>query len=342
MVSDRPRYVRSAATASEGVSAVSRVVASHGSIFRETPQQTDIGVDGFLEPVFKERPFGILAGLQIKSGESYVAADGESFKVAIDEKHIKYWQSLPMPILVVCYRPSEERLAFALVHDSLDHAECHSRRTTILRVPFDQPFDAETIDRLMPVFRRYADQFKIVEFLDGCLSEDPEVRLLGARVVAQHPATINSRIAIKTMRLLLADADSRVREVALFYLGYCVGRIRWSWNPNNKDELEIRHYSAQVCKDLSSDELAVLIQDVREGPLAGPDSQTERLADICHCAWSSVGSYLENVCGDESQPRVDRQSACWISRGASFDDVVQAIEDGDDEARDLLGDILAS
>lgn len=337
----KPRFSRSAAMANEGVAALTKVVASHGSIFRETPQQTDVGIDGFIEPVFSEQSFGILVAVQVKSGDSYLNSAKDAFAIPVTAQHVNYWLSMPMPVLIICYSSSRDILSFTEVHDYVAHETYHERAVERIDVPITRPFCRTTLDDLTPLLRRYADQFRIADFFDQCFSDDADQRLSAVRTLSLHPATRDSRAAIFIMRSMLADPDSRVRLDALHHLGYCVARARWSWNPANRDERSITRFSAAVCRDLTMEEVRGLLSDVQGSLLYGPDSLLERLADVCHCASDTVLNFLDDTASNVSLPIEVRRNACWISRGASLDAMAEALREDDETAHELFGEVFA-
>jgi len=75
------KYKKSQATGKAGVIFVDSIVNQHGSVFRPVHQEDDFGIDGFIELVTAEEASGRLVAVQIKSGDSYLSADGEGFSV---------------------------------------------------------------------------------------------------------------------------------------------------------------------------------------------------------------------------------------------------------------------
>ena len=90
----------------QGVIHVRQVTNKYGHIFREVFEE-DVGVDAHIElcnPA--DTPTGIIIGLQIKSGESYIHAETDSsFTFYPDIDDLEYWQSYTLPLYLVVYRP---------------------------------------------------------------------------------------------------------------------------------------------------------------------------------------------------------------------------------------------
>jgi len=97
-------------TGNEGVIHAWQVTNDAGHIFREV-QKEDVGVDAHIEICRNnDEPTGILAGLQIKSGESYVHSETpKTFTYYPEVDDLEYWQEYSLPLFLVIYRPSEQR-----------------------------------------------------------------------------------------------------------------------------------------------------------------------------------------------------------------------------------------
>ena len=97
-------------TETEGVNYAEKVTNDAGHIFRKILEK-DVGVDAHIEICRnKNEPSGILVGLQIKSGESYVRSETTTtftYYPKVDD--LKYWQKYSLPLFLVIYRPSEQR-----------------------------------------------------------------------------------------------------------------------------------------------------------------------------------------------------------------------------------------
>lgn len=81
----------------------------YGWIEREQPI-SDFGIDMHLEMVDDGKPTGQIFALQVKSGESYFSeSSSESYIYRGKNKHLDYWLSQSMPVLIVIYNPRENR-----------------------------------------------------------------------------------------------------------------------------------------------------------------------------------------------------------------------------------------
>lgn len=134
-------------TALEGVLYVESVVNEHGSIFRHVHQENDVGVDGHIELVRSEAATGKLVGVQVKSGDSYLADNGHEFCVSVDQAHLDYWCSYAIPVILVCYSPSKRIAAWIPIPEYVEHEAYHGRQMPFspIRVPFYRAFDVKAM-----------------------------------------------------------------------------------------------------------------------------------------------------------------------------------------------------
>lgn len=103
-MTDLPQAGNTYAEERRGMSAVQSYAADHAQIWRET-NTGDVGIDGQVEFVTAEGlATGRLIAMQVKSGASYFAhpTDG-GWKFYPAEKHRRYWESFPLPVLVVLH-----------------------------------------------------------------------------------------------------------------------------------------------------------------------------------------------------------------------------------------------
>src|SRR6267378_1104656 len=96
----------------QGLLYVKQIVVEHGDIYREIHLETDIGIDATIEFVKDNEALGRLLAIQIKSGDSYVASGKDKFVVPIDEAHLHYWQDYDLPVVLICYSPSQKLAAW--------------------------------------------------------------------------------------------------------------------------------------------------------------------------------------------------------------------------------------
>jgi hypothetical protein len=113
------RWPKSKQTANEGVIYVETVVNAAGQIFRAVPQETDVGVDAYIELVKSEQCLGQLIAVQIKSGSSYVDQARKAFRVVVTPERVEYWSLYAVPVILVCYSAADKLAAWMPIRDYL-------------------------------------------------------------------------------------------------------------------------------------------------------------------------------------------------------------------------------
>lgn len=103
-----------------GIAAVQTYAAGRKQIWRETGTG-DVGVDGNLEFVNSEGlATGRIVAVQVKSGPSYFANTSDhGWKFYPEAKHRSYWESFPLPVLLVLHDPNSKISYWADIRQSL-------------------------------------------------------------------------------------------------------------------------------------------------------------------------------------------------------------------------------
>jgi hypothetical protein len=97
-----------------GVEAVRLAFAELGWFPKEA-ERPDYGVDLFVETSDEDgRPSGRLLGVQVKSGSSYFAANGDGV-LYVDEAHIEYWLRYSLPVVVAVYDPQTRSASWEVI-----------------------------------------------------------------------------------------------------------------------------------------------------------------------------------------------------------------------------------
>lgn len=91
-----------------GVAEVIRICAKARTIFRPTSTD-DVGIDGFIELVDDGAVTGVIAGVQIKSGDSFIDNTGNKFTFKADQEHFGYWARCSFPVIGIVFSPDYEK-----------------------------------------------------------------------------------------------------------------------------------------------------------------------------------------------------------------------------------------
>ncbi|RPI04211.1 MAG: DUF4365 domain-containing protein [Ignavibacteriae bacterium] len=308
------KYQKNKSICKTGVLYVDGIVNEHGSVFRPVHGEDDLGVDGFIELVKAEIVSGRLIGVQIKSGDSYIAPSDDEFIVNVDKEHLEYWQNFMVPVIIVCYSPSKNIAAWVSVRDYIEH-ERYKENISIkqIRIPFYKKFDVKALSHeITGLAHVRADERILLKSADLCLSNDAQRRHEGFQILANHPDARNLKVTCLFARRLLMDSNTDTAKDALFILGYGVGRYRWSWNPNNRDEMEIISFASDLCSDLSEIEIMRLLELCDKEAFNGPQGLGERFFDIICCCYDLANTVFERVLYDSAQPIIRRANALYL------------------------------
>lgn len=110
----------------------SRILEEFGWIFREQTIE-DYGVDAYFE-IVGERPTNILAGIQIKYGDSHFNVSNKKFTFYLTQKHFDYWTKSSIPIFLMFYIPDKSECYW----QELSNPNLYSK--TSARYNIDIPF----------------------------------------------------------------------------------------------------------------------------------------------------------------------------------------------------------
>lgn len=115
-----------------------------GIIFRET-SSSDIGIDGQIELVDKDgSATGMLAGVQIKSGDSFVDHKKRIFTFKASKEHYKYWANLTIPSIGIVFSPKLKTAAwFNLENHSKEIISNNSSSTIIQKIDISNELSIE-------------------------------------------------------------------------------------------------------------------------------------------------------------------------------------------------------
>ena len=122
----------------------------------------------------------------------------------------------------------------------------------------------------------------------------------------------------------ILDENEETAKDALFMLGYGVGRRRWSWNPNNKEEGELIGFVSEICAGLNEKEIRRLVELCDEGPFNGPTGLGERCYDVLCCCFETAESILDEIVHDTSLPMERRANALLMLNYGSWDELIDA------------------
>ncbi len=323
------KHTKENVTGKTGVIHVQKVVNDHGSIFHPVHEENDLGVDGFIELVKAEVSSCRVLAVQVKSGDSYLSDSSDEFVVNVDERHLDYWLRFMLPVILVCYSPTKDTAAWVSVRDYVEHERCHKRLpVTQIRIPFSKQFNAATLSEgIAGLAHVRADERLLIKCADMCMSDDVQQRHDGFQILANHPDSRRLRITCLIARRLVMDPNIETAKSALHVLGYSVGRNRWSWNPNNREEGDEEAFARKVCEDVTAENVRRLLELCDDAGFHGPAGLGERLLDVIGCCFDTAEQVLNAIARDASEPMKRRAHAVLLLHGCDDGELEEARDD---------------
>lgn len=210
------RFPRTKAKGRRGHLFVADVVSEAGCIFREVPEETDVGVDGYIEFVDDEIATGLLAAVQIKAGSSYLVQRGDRqyFQVTVPRKDLSYWNLLSVPTALIFYDPETKLSGWLDITGYMrrDPEALHRDWTTLRIGSTARPLNVGTFQgefkANVTAYRHEADLFSFAELM---ASDDPEDNFRGFLGLLGHPTSRYSGLTCWLLVRRLFHEDSGLR-----------------------------------------------------------------------------------------------------------------------------------
>lgn len=193
-----------------GIAEFEKICAQAAQIFRELHLR-DVGIDGFIELVLDGQATGLLVGVQVKSGDSFVRNGGTTFCLQADRRHLIYWAGCMFPVIGVVHEPSSGKTVWMDIT-----AICTEERIDngpfLLSCVFgpDTTLTADTlVGKLVPAALHHLEDLgrrqRVRDVVKGCKER------WSARLPApQAPATQEDRVAAwrELVEFLLSPSTS--------------------------------------------------------------------------------------------------------------------------------------
>jgi len=232
-----PRYKATNVTAKMGLNFVRSVVEGAGSLFHKIEQDSDLGIDGFVEFVRDEQPMNKLVAVQIKSGQSYYDLKHNDCLLPVG-RHLAYWLNYPVTVLGIIFIPAIQQASWV---DIKQHLNANSALTKIRfsRTEVNR-FDREHfVSVLTPLMLRETPLLSFERALTLFQSPRPDERSLGlASLFRGSPNKLETWSAmIDQFQTMPEDA---IPPVLVYYLSHIAwhGDIAYRGDPISKETRE--------------------------------------------------------------------------------------------------------
>lgn len=249
-----------------GVAKVQSVCAKARTIFRAITTD-DVGIDGFIEVVEDGNATGIIAGVQIKSGESFVDSEGIHFTFKSDQAHFGYWARCSFPVIGVVFSPKHKKAVWLDLTDlATDKRIVGGPYSLTVEYTDETAFTpSNLVERVVPVIYKYTHQKRTLWQIQQLLSpieqprelDVPSLEVSGEKDAAWHelteilfsPKSSDEEIADAGYRLswyfptvstnlhnLLLE---RLSQISDFQLARIIGSIHWLLEMNSETAAEL-------------------------------------------------------------------------------------------------------
>jgi hypothetical protein len=140
-------------TADIGINVLSTIFNDDfGWIFRRTHQEHDFGVDGYVDYV---SPDGSVTGqslaIQVKTGKSYLASNGQMHWYRDSKEHLNYFFNLPTPLLLIICDPEKRECYWSILDkEKVDFSDAGWRHP----IPKEKKLCGISMDEIKEIFGR--------------------------------------------------------------------------------------------------------------------------------------------------------------------------------------------
>ncbi|MGE0638235.1 MAG: DUF4365 domain-containing protein [Bacteroidia bacterium] len=308
------KWKKNKTTENQGILYVRNQVNEQGSIYRTVHQETDIGIDGFIELVASEEATGLLIGIQIKSGDSYLNSKKNGFELPIDIDHLNYWKNYHLPVYLIMYSPSLDKAAYVSIKAFIEQEEYHDRLPiTKIEIPLYKEFNSKTIIESFPkLINTYRDEQMLFECIEGCISGNLEEQKNCFQIISNHPYSMDRKITLYIASKMLMHENEDIAKSALHVIGYGVGRNRWSWNPNNQKEKSLISYAVELSRKFNEEQIRRIIYLVENEDFHGPHALGERAYDILHAIGDKVFGIMKNIMRNPKEAMESRANCMYL------------------------------
>jgi hypothetical protein len=210
------KYPRSKATGNIGVAFVGSVVSEAGCMFRPIPQDTDVGIDGYIEFVENEIATGTLVAIQIKAGESFLRqnSDENYFSVNASKEDMNYWNNHVIPVALIAYDPVTKLSGWLDITGYIrQNPDCLKNKNTTLTIHSQTNTLTSTSlqTKFKDIFLSYRKEADLFSYADLMASLDTEKRFQGFLGLMSHPKSRFSEITCHFLFEFLFDENDKLR-----------------------------------------------------------------------------------------------------------------------------------
>ena len=206
-------------------------------IEREQPI-SDHGIDMQLEIVEEDKVTGILIGLQIKSGESYLKErkDNNIIYRSNNLRHLEYWENHSLPILIIIHNPKNNKLYWQSIA-SKNANIVTSPKSCKMTIPLEQELTSSSKEDILNECFNF-DNYQIIE--ENNISNSLQIKYTAKIIITAKEKYIIKRI-IKNVYTKLINEYGDINTLTVWFYknsyeilnGLPVITAQWN-NPKNE------------------------------------------------------------------------------------------------------------
>lgn len=321
------KFPRTRAIGKLGVAFVANVVFEAGSIFREVPQDTDVGIDGYIEFVESGTATGTLVGVQIKAGSSYHIQHkhrgGQCFKVKVSREDLNYWNVQPIPIALITYDPETSSSGWLDITGYIRrNPKTLDQGYTTLTIESTEFNVATFQSEFKGTFRAYRLEADLFGFADLMASNDPPNKFRGFLGLLSHPTSRFSRLTCFLLLKHLSYYNDALRAAVSDTLSRYLPHPEVGFFPPP----EIRDYVQAALGEFGRQEIISLLETawLDEENLMQRGSLGQSVGVII----TNIPEYEHHLCElaiDDSQSYKARWAAIALAAEFGIDAVVRCV-----------------
>lgn len=338
------RFGKTRTVANAGVIYVQKVVNEHGSIFHPVHQENDLGVDGTIELVTAEESSCRLVAVQIKSGDSYFPNSGEEFVMNVDQRHLDYWLSFPLPVIVVGYSPQRDSAVWISVGEYVRMERAFYREPIKqIRIPAQCKFDADALSRGVTSVAVGSDARQVLRGINMCLSDNAQDRFDGLEILHILPESRSHKITCLMAHRLMMDTDIKTAELAVFLFGFYAALNVRLWATVGPEQHGQCVLAFKLCEDLSQEQIIRILEFYDDASFDGLLCRGDELVAMIAPCRDRGKAVLNATARDAATPIKRRANALYMLYDCDDDKIREASQElrRDDDLRDVVDWILS-
>lgn len=213
------KFSKNKATGIIGVNYVESIITQSGSIFRKITEETDIGIDGYIEFVTNEIVTGTLVAVQIKTGSSFLYTNKKKsfFKVKLSINDVSYLANSQIPVALIVYDPLSNLSGWLDVTARLANLAISegAKSVSFELDPYNFPFNSKTFkNEFFKVFDSYKIEKDVLQLSEWILSDDINQKFDALLTFVSHPKTRLSRLSCHFLMDNIFHKDIDIRRMA--------------------------------------------------------------------------------------------------------------------------------